>query len=122
MATIRFTLKQTTTNQFINSPIGFSLIKRDRLGEDSEERQRAISQSVALFSRNSCYTSRSCYRWSSNPFFVCEDDRFVIACKQAPEWDIGRRQKLSTERGKKKGREPVDILLIPPSRLLVMNL
>ena len=59
---------------------------------------------------------------SSNPFFVCEDDRFVIACKQAPEWGIGRRQKSSTERGKKKGREPVDILLIPPSRLLVMNL
>lgn len=29
----RFTLKRTTTNQFINSPIGCSLIEQDRLRE-----------------------------------------------------------------------------------------
>ena len=33
MSTIRFTLKRTTTNQFVNSTIGFSLIEQDRLCE-----------------------------------------------------------------------------------------
>ena len=44
-----------------------------------------------------------------------------MACEQVPKSGIGRRQKSSSERGGDKGRESVDVLLMPPFRPLVIN-